>query len=138
MALALLEVHAKARLEPTLLFNLPEGSSVHVYEKVKRELRYAQRGGEGEPVPFDVMSTPDQNAYHVVELRLRMTDAEVDVVHRDLGGTPQMTTVVLKQELISGWSVIRSRTWRIPSILPQPTYPKDAVPMPASDAEPPT
>jgi hypothetical protein len=92
-------------------YNLPEGTTYAVYNKVADKLR------AGRP-----MQVPGEPAYHVQQVRLRGADAEVDVVVPQAGGRYELVTVTFRGDLIEGWQVTRARVWRIPQPPPPPTY----------------
>jgi hypothetical protein len=94
-----------------IVFNLPPDTPAIVYESVQKKL------GGGRP-----MTEPGEPAYHVTEVRIRATEAEVDVI-RPGDGTPQQVTLFFKQDVIKGYQLARTRAWRYPVSTPWPAYP---------------
>jgi hypothetical protein len=118
MAEAVRFVHERDGGEGKLLVNLPPDTPAKVYDKVFDKL------GGGEP-----LLEPDPKAYHVHIVRIRATDAEVDVIHPGPGDVPQLTTVKFRQNVVKGWYVKEHRDWRLRVDVPEPNY----VPSPVKD-----
>ncbi|MHC5113151.1 MAG: hypothetical protein ACYTGP_01825 [Planctomycetota bacterium] len=96
-----------------LVFNLPPGTPSAVYDKVVTKL-----SGDARP-----MTDPNEAAYHVVEVRVRATQAEVDVIHPSATGAPEMVTVTLRQDGFRGFGTVDMRRWRYQVSAPEPQYP---------------
>jgi len=111
MAEALWYAYEHDRPNAPLVFNLPPGTPASVYDKVTTKLG----------VECYAMSQPGEPAYHVVEVRVRGTDAQVDVVQRGPDGRPQLMTVYFQQK-IDGIKVTSARRWRIHVVEPLPHY----------------
>lgn len=99
-----------------VVFNLPEGVGYEAYMLVNEKLDSA--------VP---MTSKDQPAYHIVELRVRGFNAEADVVFPTRSGEYQMATLRLHTDPF-GTKVTSDRVWAIPiHESPAPTFPKEEV-----------
>jgi len=96
-----------------LVFNLPPGTPAAVYDKVVTKL-----SGDARP-----MTDPSETAYHVTEIRLRASTAEVDVIHPTASGAPELVTVKLRQQPFSGFGTVDIRRWRYTVSVPAPSYP---------------
>ncbi len=117
--------------EEDFAINLPEGVPPEIYSRVIRKL-----GGRGHP-----MTEPGENAYHVLQIRSRGTEAEVDLVYPRTGSIYEMVTLKFSRRLVEGWVVLSSRLWRIhvdtPTmnyIPPEPTTLPEPVTEPAPDS----
>lgn len=86
----------------TIVFNLPKGINKEVYSMVSGEL------GDANP-----MSTPNEIAYHITELRLRGFSAEADVLFPQASGGYGMSTVRLATSVGGDWGVVEDRVWLI-------------------------
>ena len=117
MADAIRHAHEQAGGGDAIVFNLPEGTPAEVYDRVASKLDNAQP-----------MRESGEAAYHVTEVRVRATDAEVDLIFQAEQDVPQLMTVKLKQHFVGGWQVVDSRIWRIPQQLPPPYYTPPAEP----------
>ncbi|MCP3905606.1 MAG: hypothetical protein GY715_18420 [Planctomycetes bacterium] len=96
-----------------LVFNLPAGMPTTVYDKVITKL-----SGDARPMKY-----PSETAYHVTEIRVRGTHAEVDVIHPSASGAPELVTVKLRQEGFRGFGTVDTRRWRFVVSAPPPHYP---------------
>jgi hypothetical protein len=94
-----------------LVFNLPEGTPAAVFDMVTARL----------PEGSYAMTSPDQRAYHVYEVRVRSFDAQVDVIDTEPGGSPALTTFSF-QRALDGNTVTAVRHWRVRVDVPAPTY----------------
>jgi len=95
-----------------IVFNLPGGVSGETYNLVADKLAGA--------IP---MLSPNELAYHIIELRVRGFSADADVIFPSTSGGYEMATVYLKSSLISPWAVTRDRVWLIPTqVPPMPNY----------------
>lgn len=94
-----------------IVFNLPAKIDPAVYRRVEKWL----------PAGSSPMVAADQVAVHVTAIRVRGTDAEVDVVHRE-ASVDQLVTIRFKQGLGSGWTIKDRRPWRIRVATPGPHY----------------
>lgn len=105
------EAYAEAEELPATPFNLPVGTPLSVWETVTGRL--------GEAYPATEAAA---DVIHVQQIRLRGTQAEVDVIRQPRGGTPVLTTISFRRELLRGWYVERTRDWRIPTDVPDLGY----------------
>ncbi|MFK7962066.1 MAG: hypothetical protein AB8G96_16250 [Phycisphaerales bacterium] len=105
------EEYAEAEKLPPTPFNLPVGTPLSVWETVAGRLGQAFPATEVAP-----------EVIHVEQIRLRGTEAQVDVIRRPRGGTPVLTTITFRRELLRGWFVERTRDWRIPTDVPELGY----------------
>ena len=95
-----------------IVFNLPEGINHETYNIVSSKLSGA--------IP---MTTPNQIAYHILELRVRGFDAEADIIFPSASGRYELATIHLDTSLFDSWAVTRDRVWLIPTNSPPlPTY----------------
>lgn len=97
--------------EEDFAINLPEGVSHEIYTRVIRKLEI------GHP-----MTDPNETAYHVLEIRIRGVEAEVDLLYPRSGSIYEMVTISFRRRLIEGWRVFTSRLWRVHVDRPQPNY----------------
>lgn len=88
-------------------FNLPENTPAAVWNEVARRVD----GG----VPA---TDADAAIAHVLQVRLRMGQAEVDVVVEPAGGVPGLVTLSMEQRAFRDWSITRRRDWRVPVEVP--------------------
>jgi len=92
--------------------NLPPGVPAKVYTDV------IKKAGFGEP-----MSSPDQLAYSVTEVRLRGLNAEVDVVYPDpTRNEYRLMTIKYRNSVMPGWNVVDTRIWNIHVETPAPHF----------------
>jgi hypothetical protein len=124
MTNAIRYVYQQDGAQGELVYNLPVGTPWYVYKRVTRRLETAR--------PLLGAAGP---AYHVEAVRVRGTEAEVDVIHPGEGDVPQLVTLYMSQHLVEGWRVTRTRYWRIRVEWPEPTYtpPPDAGSEPGPD-----
>ena len=100
----------------TVVFNLPEGVGYEAYTLVNEKLDGATP-----------MTSDDQPAYHIVELRVRGFNAEADIVFPTRSGDYQMATLRIHTDPF-GTKVTSDRVWAIPiHDSPAPTFPKEEV-----------
>jgi hypothetical protein len=111
MAESISSVYERDGGEGVLLFNLPEGTPPQIYEIVARKL------GTGEP-----LRRAGDPAYHVLQVRVRSMDAEVDVVHRGVQGFPELVTVHFYVQAPQGYRVTNMRVWRFQQEEPTPNW----------------
>ena len=97
--------------EDDFAINLPEGIPHEIYTRVIRKL------GLGHP-----MTEPGETTYHVLEIRLRGLEAEVDLLYPRRGSIYELVTITFRRRLVEGWSVLTSRLWRKNVALPRPNY----------------
>jgi hypothetical protein len=97
---------------PDFAYNLPPGSPRRLYGDVQRRL------GAGH-----AMGREGESAYHVTVVRARGTEAEVDMVVPQPGGTYGLLTISFHNKLGKGWYVRGQREWAIHVEAPSPTYP---------------
>ena len=90
--------------------NLPPGVPVKVYNKVFDDLGYTQP-----------MTSAGEPAYHVIEVRLRGMNAEVDVIY-PFEGEYALSTVKFHNSVVPGWNVVDTRRWNIKITVPEPNY----------------
>lgn len=93
-----------------LYLNMPEGADGEVYRRVLHLLR------EGEP-----MTSPDQPAYHIIQVRARGLQGEVDVLRTEPSESPEFYTVYMERDAMD-WRATDRRLWRIPTDVPPPHY----------------
>lgn len=114
MRKALAFTHQEYARVDDLVFNLPEGTPPRVYEDITDRLGY------GRP-----LTEPQQPAYHIEQVRVRGTKAEVDIILPSTqSDMHQVATIFLGQRIGSGYFVERSRLWRIRVEAPPPNYPQ--------------
>jgi len=95
-----------------IVFNLPEGVTDETYTIVADRL--------GGAVP---MTSQNQIAYHITELRVRGFHAEADIIFPSTSVSHEEATVRLKSSLLEPWSVSGDRVWLVPVLnLPAPNY----------------
>lgn len=102
----------------TYAVNLPTGVPAAVYEKVFERL-------EGAAHP---LTDPTELAYHVIQVRSRGTEGEVDVIYPRADGLHQLVTVRLGNNLFSGFTVESVKQWRVRAEPPAPAYVAPAEP----------
>ncbi|HIB00498.1 MAG TPA: hypothetical protein EYO31_01035 [Phycisphaerales bacterium] len=96
----------------TVVFNLPEGVGHETYNIVAEKL--------GGAIP---MTSPNEIAYHLTELRVRGFTADADIIFPSASGRYELATVRVGSSLVSPWRVTRDRVWLIPSSeAPAPGY----------------
>ena len=71
-----------------IVFNLPEGINHETYNIVSSKLNGA--------IP---MTTPNQIAYHILELRVRGFDADADIIFPSASGRYELATIHLDTSL---------------------------------------
>lgn len=91
--------------------NLPEGTPHEVYSRVIRKL------GGGHP-----QTDPAEPAYHILEIRSKRLEAEVDIIYPREGSIYELVTISLSRRLVEGWVVLSSRLWRTQVRHPGPNY----------------
>ena len=97
--------------EEDFAINLPEGVPHEIYTRVIRKL------GGGHP-----QTDPAELTYHILELRIRGIEAEVDLVYPRSGSIYELVTISFSRRLVEGWVVLSSRLWRIHVDRPDPHY----------------
>ena len=97
--------------EEDFAINLPEGVSHEIYTRVIRKLEI------GHP-----MTDPNETTYHVLEIRIRGLEAEVDLLYPRQGSIYEMVTLSFRRRLVEGWTVLTSRLRRVHVDRPQPNY----------------
>lgn len=94
-----------------IAFNLPANTPAAVWNEVARRVD----GG----VPA---TDADIAVAHVLQVRLQMGQAEVDVVVEpatgDAGGVPGLVTLSMQQKAFRDWTITRRRDWRVPVEVP--------------------
>ncbi len=90
--------------------NLPPGVQADVYEKVFEDIGYSRP-----------MTSSADLAYHVIEVRLRGLNAEVDVIYPE-NGDHALMTVKFRNSVVPGWNVVDTRKWNIRFTVPEPNY----------------
>lgn len=112
LARTLLYAHEHFGGMDTVVFNLPEGVGHETYNIVAEKL--------GGAIP---MTSPNEIAYHLTELRVRGFTADADIIFPSTTGGYEMATVRVGSSLVSPWRVTRDRVWLIPSSeAPAPGY----------------
>jgi hypothetical protein len=95
-----------------LALNLPAGADWQTYEKVFERL-----DGGGRP-----MLQAGEAAIHIVEVRARAFEAEVDLIYPRTGGPNQPATLFMHRGF-NDWEVTKTRLWQIRDVLaPAPAY----------------
>ena len=110
MGRAIVDTHERSEDPYAIVYNLPERIDPAVYRRVEKFL----------PEGSAPQVADDQVAIHVASIRIRGTEAEVDVIHL-VDEVYQMTTVGFKQR-ITGWDIDSRRSWRIRVAAPYPNY----------------
>ena len=87
-----------------IVFSLPEGVDKETY------LIVAEKLGGATP-----MTSPNEIAYHITELRVRGFHADADIVFPSTDGGYGVATVHLSSSLVNSWTVTRDRVWLIPT-----------------------
>ncbi len=100
-----------------IVFNLPEGVDKETYAIVSKKL--------GGALP---MTSPNEIAYHIIELRLRGFSADADVIFPSTTGGYEMATMHLEASIVDPWKVTKDRIWLIPTNEPPfPNFSTEAV-----------
>ncbi|MHC4811171.1 MAG: hypothetical protein ACYTEV_12530, partial [Planctomycetota bacterium] len=86
---------------------LPENTPAAVWNEVARRVD----GG----VPA---TDADAAIAHVLQVRLQMGQAEVDVIVEPAGGVPGLVTLSMEQRAFRDWTIARRRDWRVPVEVP--------------------
>jgi len=115
---------AEMEAEP-IVFNLPEGTPASVYGRIIKHLHDNARP----------MTDADESSYQVTAVRVRMSDAEVDVIHLAADGAPELVTLHFKQNVLKGYQVKSYRRWHYSVDMPGPHYVGPPI-GPGADAEP--
>ena len=117
MAKILTYAHGRFGGMDVIVFNLPDGVDKETYNIVAKKL--------GGALP---MTSPNEIAYHIIELRLRGFSADADVVFPSASGGYEMATIQLKSSLVDPWVITDDRVWLIPtSEPPTPNYSIEAI-----------
>ena len=96
----------------TVVFRLPDGVGVETYRIVSEKL--------GGAVP---LSTQNETAYYITELRKRPFRAEADMFFPSSTGIYNQATLYLSSSLTEPWKVQRERVWLVPvDKLPAPVF----------------
>lgn len=109
MSMAIRETHERDGRDEGIVFNLPPGTPPVVFDRVAFLL------GTGRPMEY-----AGEPAIHVVEVRVRTTDSQVDVIHLNAGGVPEEMTISFRQNLLRGFHVESVRPWRYRVVMPPP------------------
>jgi hypothetical protein len=117
MAASIREMHERDGASGLIVFNLPAGMPERLYRRVAKLM-----GGKARP-----MMNAGEPAYHVCEVRVRGTEAEVDIVHPGPGGSPRLVTVACRSTMAHGFEPRSVRPYRfvVEEPLP-PNYPGTA------------
>lgn len=100
-----------------IVFNLPKGIDKETYTIVAKKL--------GGALP---MTSQNEIAYHITELRLRGFSADADVVFPSTTGGYEMATIHLEASFVNPWEVTKDRVWLIPTNEPPlPNFSTEAV-----------
>lgn len=119
MSRAITYVAAQDGHESEILFNLPVETPAVVYGLVIEDM------GGGTP-----LADPADDAYHVMAVRVRGLEGEVDLIRPDAGGVPQLLTVSFKQDFVQGWRAKSVRRWHLRIETPAPHYATAPLPPP--------
>ena len=103
-------LHELSGIPQRLVINLPAGTTVSVHDSVQNAVSGIQ-----------FMTSAEQKAYHVKEIRIRGHQAEVDVIEPAPSGGYQLTTVSHTFGFEHGWTATGVRTWNLDIDLPVPT-----------------
>lgn len=113
MATAIRQGHERAGFEGEPVYNLPEGTGRAGYAAVQAQL------GQGR-----AMQEPGEPAVHVIQVRVRGVDAEVDVILPRRDAPPEMVTYRMRQRFLHHYRVTDTRRWNIAVDVPEPTSPQ--------------
>lgn len=94
----------------TIVYNLPPNTAPRVYERV------TDRIGNARP-----MVDGDEYAYHVTSVRVRTTDAQVDLICPRDDGHHELVEISFKQKL-TGYQVADARLWRVHVTVPEANF----------------
>ncbi len=119
MADAIRFAHNRYGGHDEVIINLPEGTPAAVYEMVTDRL------GSGRP-----MMASSERAYHVIEVRVRGLDAQVDLLSPRKDGYYHFVTISFRQDLLRGYRVASTRLWRIREEPPSPHFTSPTPPEP--------
>ncbi len=104
----------EGRGEPVVI-NLPPNTPPNVWEEVLRRLPDARP-----------MLDAGELAYHVQQVRLDGSNAEVDLIYRRENFN-QLTTVVFEGAPFRPWRALYLKNWRVITESPGPNYPASAM-----------
>lgn len=108
-------------IDEGIVFNLPPDTPASVYETVTKRINYAYSGKPNAP-SVRPMQEGDPQAYHITSVRVRGTDAEVDLIYPRADGIPELVTIQFSKRFAGGYDVERIRPWRIRIDAPMATY----------------
>jgi hypothetical protein len=92
--------------------NLPEDTPAAAYDKVIKKL------GWGRPLML-----PTDDALHIIEVRTRGFNGEVDMIYQRSDGLHQMVTISMSRTVVNRYKVTGTRVWQLRDLkAPQPTY----------------
>jgi hypothetical protein len=105
---------ADTEAPPEIVFNLPPHTHRRAWEQVAAKL-----GPNARP-----MTSPDEPAVHIATVRVRTTQAEVDVIYPRPDGHYQLATLTMRQKAIGRHAVTATRLWRIRAEPPPMNHPE--------------
>jgi hypothetical protein len=111
MAVSIREMHERDGASGPIVFNLPAGMPERLYHRVAKLI-----GAGARP-----MMNVGEQAYHVCEVRVRGTEAEVDIVHPGPGGSPRLATVACRPTMAHGFEPRSVRPYRF--VVDEPLLP---------------
>jgi hypothetical protein len=114
MSMSIAHVHELDGRNEEIVFNLPPDTPPRVYDRVSELL------GSGRP-----MQEVGETAIHVIEVRVRAVQSEVDLVHLNADGEPQEMTIGYRQNLLKGFRIEFVRPWRYRVVMPPADYLRD-------------
>jgi hypothetical protein len=94
-----------------IVYNLPPNTAPRVYERVTDRLGDARPMVEG-----------DDHAYHVTSVRVRTTNAQVDLICPRSDGHHELVEISFKQTFTKGYEVRDARLWRVHVEVPEPNF----------------
>jgi hypothetical protein len=116
MATAVQNTHERHGDGDEVVFNLPPGTTQRAYEAVRARLGEHARE----------MRSTGEPAMHVIAVRVRTIDAEVDVIYpvgRSDAAHHRMETLKLRLRSPHGFEVTEIRRWGMRVQPPEPTWP---------------
>jgi hypothetical protein len=114
MAESVRYAHSRLGRTDAVVINLPPDTPPEVWEEVLRRL----------PTAAPMRST-EELAYHIKQVRLDGSKAEVDLIYRRENFN-QLMTVVFEGAPFRPWRALHHTNWRVPVESPGPTFPEGA------------
>lgn len=118
MADSIRTVHERDGRGPgdAMVFNLPPNTPDRVYHRV---IAHLSNAGSSNARP---MRDVTESAYHIIEVRVRAVESEVDLIHVGAAGVPEEVTLSFQHDILHGQRLVRVRPWRYRVELPPPNY----------------